>query len=76
MTTGLRVAPHQIEPLGTTGTTLPDGTYGISVVDGVVTGYALPTPATRVLPLTTSVNGVPDLVWDNDGSLVYSEVSS
>ncbi|MBO9523909.1 MAG: hypothetical protein J7518_20435 [Nocardioidaceae bacterium] len=29
---------------------------------------------TRLLPLTTVIGGVPDLVWDADNKLVYSEV--
>jgi hypothetical protein len=63
-----RLQPHQIDPLGAA-----DGTYGLVVAGGKVTGVH-GVVSSRYLPLTTSINGVPELVWDADNKLVFTEV--
>jgi len=47
----IRPKPHNaVDPLDDTGTTVPDGTYVLQVVDGVVTGLVLTSAGSGSLP--------------------------
>lgn len=62
----MRLRPHQLDNEG-----FSDGDYKVVIENGRVTWSPL-----VVVPddfLTTVVNGVPSLVWDTDGQLVYVE---
>lgn len=67
--------PHQISPDGTDGSNVTDGDYVVRVAGGVVTGLVDSTDvATRLLPLTTAINSVPEIVWDANNEIVLTEV--
>lgn len=73
----MRLRPHQIDPLDAAAATVADGTYVLDVEGGLVAGLITTgVAATHLIPLTTSINGVPELVWDADNQLVMTEVSS
>lgn len=63
----MKVRPHQLAPEG-----LPDGDYSVHIERGVISWVAVEAPAPDDL-LTTIIAGVPSLVWDGDGELVYAE---
>lgn len=60
---------HQLDPEA-----VADGTYGVSVVSGVVDALVEITTVTYV-PLTTTVGGVPEMVWDSNDEIVITEAS-
>ena len=61
---------HQIDPGN-----VADGTYAVTVVSGTIVSLdpVTPTASSALVPLTTEINGVPDLVWDDDNQLVMTE---
>lgn len=65
----MRPGFHQFDPRDK-----PDGSYVVEVASGVVGLTDIP-PSPTYVPLTTTVNGVPDLVWDNNDELVLTEVT-
>lgn len=60
-----RLRVHQIDDEG-----LADGSYALEVSGGVVSLVAAAAPFN---PLVTVVGGVPGLVFDDDGQIVYME---
>lgn len=60
---------HQIDPEGAA-----DGAYAVTVATGVITGLTEVNITTHELPLTATVNGVPELVWNENDELVLTEV--
>lgn len=60
---------HNISPGAT-----PAGTYAVQVAGGVVCLVTIPVPRALV-PLTMSINGVCDFVWDANDELVLTEVN-
>lgn len=71
----MRLRPQQIRPDGTDGDLVADGDYAVSVLSGEVVGLVHTTDASRrVLPLTTAINGAPELVWDDNDEIVLTEV--
>lgn len=80
-----RIDPREISGL-TTGvledfdTTTPPAEGQVPVWDDTLGKYVPGTPTgggsstTALVPLTTVVGGVPELVWDDDNNLVMTEV--
>lgn len=64
-----RIRLHDINPEA-----IADGTYGVTVVAGVITGLAEIQTVTYV-PLTTTVGGAPEEVWDGNDEIVLTEAS-
>lgn len=66
MSSPSRVKPHQLEPGA-------DGQVLVTVGDTVEWGDE-GTAGTEIVLLTTDIDGVPELIWDGNNELVYTEV--
>lgn len=61
-----RVPPHLVEPASTN--------EKVFVTRGGRAQWGDPVLGPLLVPLTTSVNGEPQLTWDDDGQLLMTEI--
>lgn len=74
-----RIPAHAIDGLTTSGSGAVSATAVAVTPPSGLTGTNMQTlidqlAAAVLVPLTTSVGGVPELVWDDDDQLVMTEV--